>query len=353
MERSPQSPPAPPAPGVFGLLRVAAACAAVWLSACRPPLPGPTPWNVLVVTLDGLTHEQLQAEDCRDLQILAEATHYANAYSVRPDPRVALETLWTGDSNGLADDIRSLPKHAHKYGIVTGALLAAPPEDFDPDLLVEFTRVDPMPVGQPVAQSLGDAMGTWLDHAKSIQMGSWLLWMHGRVGPEGPGELIARLEAEIARAGVERDTLVVFCGMPRPELDGHVPLTFYTPQAGLQHVTETIGLQDLAPTIAERLSQRLLAPVVAEKGGDGVSVAAAMLGLEVDRDPVLVMGLEPDGATIEVRDEDYLYRWSPGDVLGRLIAHPDEEPAEELELSLERLHSVAFADEASAPATAE
>ncbi len=316
-------------------------------------MQGPTPWNVLVVTLDGLTHEQLQGEDCRNLTILAESTHYANAYSVRPDPRMALECIWTGDSAGLAAGVRSLPKHAHKFGIVTGALLAAPTEEFDPDLLVEFTRVDPMPLDEPVAQSLGDAMATWLDHAKSIQMGSWLLWMHGRVGPEGPGALIARLEAEIARAGVERDTLVVFAGMPRPELDGHVPLTVYTPRAGLQHVTETVGLQDLAPTLAERLSQRLLAPVVAEQGGDGVSVAAAMLGLPVDRDPVLVTGLEPDGATLEVRDEDYLYRWSPGDVLGQLIAFPDEDSTEQRELALERLHSVAFTDEAPAPTTAE
>lgn len=347
MERSPLPPPALPArSALFALLALF-----LGLSACRPPIQGPTPWNVLVVTLDGLTHEHLAEPECEGLQLVGEATHYGRAYSVRPNRRSALETLWVGDAAGLASGARSLPKHVHSYGIVTSAMLASPLDEFDPDLLLEFTRVEPLPFDQPVAASLGEATRKWLDHTKSIHMGSWLLWMHGRMQGESPAALFARIEAELAQAGVERDTLVLFAGMPQIGLDGHVPLTIYTPQAGLQRVAETIGLQDLAPTLAERMSQRLLAPVVAEQGGDGVSVAAAMLGLEVDRAPVVIHGLEPDGATIEVRDEDYLYRWSPGDTLGQLVGFPQEEPEEERELQLERLHSAAFVEEESGPTT--
>ncbi|MFT7678658.1 MAG: hypothetical protein ACI8QC_002652 [Planctomycetota bacterium] len=267
-------------PRLTALVLALVACA----PGCRPAKAGPVPLNVLVLTLDDLTPAHLAKEIDTYLPLIERATRFENAHAPSGERGPALEALWFGDSSGAASGLLSFPERLHELGIVSAAIVAAPTGRIPSDLLVRFDRVEALEGDFTDPQLLAGGLTSWLAATDDAGIGSWLLWLHGTVGEAGPAGICELLEQTLAAHPAGPHTIVVLAGLPLGPASTQVPLAIGSPEVGAEWEQAPVQLQDVVPTLAERLSQRLYNEGLAESTGDGISLCAALLGLPIERE---------------------------------------------------------------------
>lgn len=268
--------------GLLALALLAIASAA----GCRPAKAGPVPWNVLVVTLDGLTPEHLSGEAAASLPLLKSATRFGNAHAPSTERKAALEALWFGDSSGAASGLEAFPERLHKLGIVSAAIMATPAGSLPSELLARFDRVEALEGDFEDPNLLAGGLNSWLVAANQAGIGPWILWLHGSLAKQGPAAIYERLEQTLKQHPTGAYTLIVLTGLPTAAGQTQIPLAISSPEVGAEWELDPVALQDVVPTLAERLGQRLYNEDLARSQGDGISLCAALLGLPIERKAV-------------------------------------------------------------------
>lgn len=278
--------PSRPYPRLRSHLLALALLAMASAAGCRPAKVGPVPWNVLVVTLDGLTPEHLSGDAAASMPLLERATRFENAHTPSGQRRRSFEALWFGDSSGAASGLESFPKRLHKLGIVSAAIITTPQDSLPAELLACFDRVETLVEGDFHVEGpslLAEGLNSWLVAANQAGIGPWLLWLHGDVLEEGPAAIYESLEQTLQQHSADAQTLIVLTGLPTSAGQTQIPLAISSPEVGAEWEQEPVALQDIVPTLAERLSQRLFNEDLAQSKGDGISLCAALLGLPIER----------------------------------------------------------------------
>ncbi|MCP3920795.1 MAG: sulfatase-like hydrolase/transferase [bacterium] len=349
-------------------------------AGCTPPVLPKTPFpNVVVITVDGLEAELLrcygnQGQNAPRIDALAECSVvFEQAFAPAWQSAPGTATLWTGrhprthgvrGQDGTLDDAwPTLAERLYAKGVLTCAVqsdgvlsnLMGFAQGFEVyDETIASTNVDREDTSAGVLFPLATSVGAeWIaDRERDEQNESWLLWMH-YASPqpdwpwaptdERPVEVVTAADAAVGALldAVEAidatgDTLVVLIGSDGGRRGARVPLIVHLPQLVPRAVPLPVSTVDLYPTVLELFGLGLEDEDEEATAGEGRSLVRPLLGLDLDRGPVLARG-ETHASVVF---EDWRYEHERNGLWRRLF-HVRNDPGCTLDLARERPDDVA------------
>lgn len=360
--------------------------ALVSVSACSGPTEPRAPHpNVLLVTVDGLVANLLRAygnqgENAPAIDAFAaQAMVFEHAYAPSAASRPAVASLMTGlhpashgcerSGDRLPESVETLAERVYAEGVLTAAILSDGAvamatgvgqgfEHYDEE--IASTNVESEDTSAEVLFPNVTERGVeWLHEHADLEDG-WFLWLHYAsprpdvswvdtdLDPVGVAsaadEAVKALLAVLDSTGATESTLVFLLGVHGGRDAARLPWIVRGPALAHGRFERPVSTVDLTPTLLEVYALR------PGSASEGRSLLGVLLGVDVDRGPVLARGETSWG----VAHERWLYFVDNNNLWQRLFDLPNDrgrtrdlagdfpDKAQKLEARLERLRSGDF-----------